>query len=137
MSSQVTREVALGICAMSATVGGIVIFGVVFALQELRSFTPDKMNVAESFRTARERNRLILLLEIGLLSVCVLLLAPLFVTFALSTALLPPPVLIRVAIGGFAFGIATQLTALFAYIILERPFSEVRPSPQSELGVTS
>jgi hypothetical protein len=108
---------------MSATVGGIVIFGVIFALQELRSFRPDHMNMTEGFRTARERNRLVLLLEIGLLSVGALLIVPVVVLFAMSTDLLNSSTLVRVAIGGFAFGVETQLTALIAYVILERPFS--------------
>jgi hypothetical protein len=122
MMAAAAPDIALGVSTMSATVGGIVIFGVIFALQELRSFQPDRMNLVESFRTLRERTRLVLLLEVGLLSVSILLLVPLGVMFSMSTGLADPLMLGRIAIAGFSFGIGTQLTALIAYVILERPF---------------
>lgn len=117
--------ICVGIAAMSAQVGSIVVVFIAFAVQELRRIRQGSGDLAVAYTNLRDKARLDMLLAIAIISMSLLMLVAVFIVFGLTTPHIPLTWVATIGISIFFYCTACILSGLVAYVILERPFLRI------------
>jgi hypothetical protein len=117
------RGICIGLAAMNATVGAIVVVFVVLAVQELRTLRSQAALKADLPRSSlRDESRLDMLLGVTIWAFLILMADAILMVFGMLANLLPLETIAAIGLGGFTYGVSTVMVSLFSYRILESPF---------------
>ena len=123
LSPDTIRQIVLGIAGASAQVGGIVVVFIAFTFDRVLRLRGPLDQPSTEYRTLREKTRLQMLMVVAGISMAMLLLAPIYLVFALLADQANLKVIGIIGLAAFSYSVTAILVALVSYTYLEKPFT--------------